>query len=180
MREAIRGHQRSSRGNHGSSVYLRAMCESAAPANDWPVGVPSRSWRASSGMAPAFASAPRLSESSDRSRTSLVTCSFALTEHCLAPLPVGMLGGEAGESDQVKSIRCMRSDACWAGRQMHEIRCRWVHSGALRCTQCALRCNQVQRAQEILCNQRQSEVSICPPRDRTLIRGNHEVSICPP
>ena len=83
------------------------MCESAAPANDWPVGVPSRSWRASSGMAPAFASAPRLSESSDRSRTSLVTCSFALTEHCLAPLPVGMLGGEAGESDQVHAIRCM-------------------------------------------------------------------------
>ena len=107
MREAIRGHQSSSRGNHGSSVYLRAMCESAAPANDWPVGVPSRSWRASSGMAPAFASAPRLSESSDRSRTSLVTCSFALTEHCLAPLPVGMLGGEAGESDQVHAIRCM-------------------------------------------------------------------------
>ena len=53
-------------------------------------------------MAPAFASAPRLSESSDRSHISFVTCSFALTEHCLAPPPVGVLGEETGACDQVQ------------------------------------------------------------------------------
>ena len=63
---------------------LSAICASALAAMSWLPDVPSRSCRASCGIAPAPAIAPRFSGSSVRLRSTLVACSCASTE--LLPL----------------------------------------------------------------------------------------------
>jgi hypothetical protein len=72
-------------------------------------------------------------------------------------LPGATARWHAGRGGRCMAIRCMRSDACWAGRQMHEIRCRWVHSDALSVHSGAIRCTVLKRCQ-----------SAPPLRDRTL------------